>query len=84
VLLAQLLQQELGATLAALPATGLSSNSDRQQQLRAAAKDAGIATADSWDLGDAAVGHFAGSTSLCYHSINFAGCHFRATYHQYE
>jgi hypothetical protein len=72
VLLAQLLQQELGATLAALPATELSSNSDRQQQLRAAAKDVGIATADSWDLGGAAVGHCAGSSSLCFYSVNLA------------
>jgi hypothetical protein len=61
VLLAQMLQQELGATLAALPASELSSNSDRQQQLRAAAKDAGISAADSWDLGDTAVGEI----SLC-------------------
>jgi hypothetical protein len=54
-LLAQLLQQELGVTLAALPAAELSSSSDRRQQLRTAATDAGIAAADSWDLGEAAV-----------------------------
>jgi hypothetical protein len=54
-LLAQLLQQDLGATLAALPAAELSSNAEKQQQQRAAAKEAGIAAADSWDLGEAAV-----------------------------
>uniref|UniRef100_A0A383VGR8 UDP-glucose:glycoprotein glucosyltransferase n=1 Tax=Tetradesmus obliquus TaxID=3088 RepID=A0A383VGR8_TETOB len=54
-LLAQLLQQELGSKLAALPAAELASSPDWQQQLRAAAKEAGVAAADSWDCGEAAV-----------------------------
>jgi hypothetical protein len=53
--LAQLMQQELGTTLAALPASELSSSTERQKQLQAAAKEAGVAAADSWDLGEAAV-----------------------------
>ncbi|WIA20770.1 hypothetical protein OEZ85_005134 [Tetradesmus obliquus] len=54
-LLAQLLQQELGTKLAALPAAELASSPDWQQQLQAAAKEAGIAAAESWDCSEAAV-----------------------------
>ena len=68
-LLAQLLQQELGTKLAALPAAQLASSPDWQQQLRAAGKEAGVAAADSWDCGEAAVSaqeRTAGASVLCY------------------